>query len=135
MPLVHRNTDTYEGCLRDLQAFLKNSNWSLSLVTRIFYEPLTSILTPLANDPSIANTDLGKAAASGLTVFKMAKSLVGDLNILSEVSDDIFDSTAHLLNYCLQVSCDALYLLPLRLHTFPLILSSYVHLLSCFPSS
>ncbi|KAM3187878.1 hypothetical protein ACTXT7_001375 [Hymenolepis weldensis] len=102
MPLVHRNTDTYEGCLRDLQAFLKNSNWSLSLVTRIFYEPLASILTPLANDPSIANTDLGKAAASGLTVFKMAKSLVGDLNILSEVSDDIFDSTAHLLNYCLQ---------------------------------
>ncbi|VDN96841.1 unnamed protein product [Rodentolepis nana] len=103
MPLVRRNTDTYEGCLRDLQAFLKNSNWSLNLVTRIFYEPLKSILTSLADDPSTASTGLGKAAASALTMFKMAKSLVGDLNILSEVSNDIFDSTVHLLNYCLQV--------------------------------
>ncbi|KAM7535694.1 hypothetical protein Aperf_G00000102626 [Anoplocephala perfoliata] len=102
MPLVRRNTDTYAGCLRDLQAFLKTSNWPLSLVTRIFYEPLIVILNNLATDQSTANGDLGKAATAALAVFKMAKSLVGDLNILAEVSDDIFDSTAHLLNYCLQ---------------------------------
>ncbi|VDM25041.1 unnamed protein product [Hydatigera taeniaeformis] len=111
VPLVRRNTDTYEGCLRDLQAFLKTSNWSLSLVTRIFFEPLLGILTALSGESApfssaatvAASTDLGRAASSALAVFKMAKSLVGDLNILAEVSDDIFDSTAHLLNYCLQV--------------------------------
>ncbi|VDK39183.1 unnamed protein product [Taenia asiatica] len=111
VPLVRRNTDTYEGCLRDLQAFLKTSNWSLSLVTRIFFEPLSGILATLSGESAstspaataaAANTDLGRAASSALAVFKMAKSLVGDLNILAEVSDDIFDSTAHLLNYCLQ---------------------------------
>lgn len=109
MPLVRRNNDTYEGCLRDLQAFLKTSNWPLSLVTRIFYEPLIVILNNLASDQSTANGDLGKAATAALAVFKMAKSLVGDLNILAEVSDDIFDSTAHLLNYCLQVGTNILF--------------------------
>ena len=110
MPLVRRNTDTYEGCLRDLQAFLKTSNWSLSLVTRIFFEPLAGILGALSAEQtapsgvtSVATSELRRAAASALTIFQMAKSLVGDLNILAEVSDDIFDSTAHFLNYCLQV--------------------------------
>lgn len=112
VPLVRRNTDTYEGCLRDLQTFLKTSNWSLSLVTRIFLEPLSGILNALSSEsastsPAAASTDLGRAATAALAVLKMAKSLVGDLTILAEVSDDIFDSTAHLLNYCLQEPAEA----------------------------
>ena len=115
MPLVRRNTDTYEGCLRDLQAFLKTSNWSLSIVTRIFFEQFAGVLGTLCVEQtssgdaapsfnsSATTSGLRRAATAALAIFKMAKSLVGDLNILAEVSDDIFDSTAHFLNYCLQV--------------------------------
>ncbi|VDL92436.1 unnamed protein product [Schistocephalus solidus] len=122
LPFIHRRLGSYEGCLKDLQCFLNASGDQLSMIIRIFYEPLNDVLTDLARMPQtvldqggspealepvlrpVSLYTVARAASTALAVLNSAKSLFTDMSILSEAADDAFDNTSHMLKYCLQVS-------------------------------